>query len=163
MCSALAIMQDRSSLQKFWRLNYRDKFIFIEALFWLAFAGTAIAILPFRYVGWLASISGSRQRVSQHARPTIVRRVGWAVSACARRVPWRAMCFEQGVAAQLMLRRRGIQSILYYGVAPDPQRGLSAHVWVRDGELDVVGGELASRYAVLTSFPVVAGLPSKGG
>jgi hypothetical protein len=63
------------------------------------------------------------------------------------------MCFEQGLAAQFMLRRRGIPSVIYYGVAPDDQRGLSAHVWVSDGDIDVVGGEVASRYAVLATFP----------
>jgi hypothetical protein len=30
---------------------------------------------------------------------------------------------------------------------------LSAHVWVRDRDVDVIGGEIASRYAVLTAFP----------
>jgi hypothetical protein len=84
-------------------------------------------------------------------------RVRWAVTAAARRVPWRAKCFEQGLASQIMLRRRGVPSVLYYGAAPDDLRGLSAHVWVRDGDLDVIGGEIASRYAVLATFPSQTG------
>ena len=52
------------------------------------------------------------------------------------------MCFQQGLAAQLMLRRRGIPSVLYYGAAQDGS-GLHAHVWVRDGDIDVIGGEIA--------------------
>ena len=52
-----------------------------------------------------------------------------------------------------MLRRRGIPSVLYYGAAPDDRCGIVAHVWVRDGEADVVGCELAGRYALLASFP----------
>jgi hypothetical protein len=83
----------------------------------------------------------------------MARRIRWAVSACARRVPWRAKCFEQGLAAQLMLRRRGTCSVLYYGAASGDERGLSAHVWVRDGDLDIIGGEIASDYAVLATFP----------
>ena len=71
----------------------------------------------------------------------------------SRRVPWRALCFEQGLAAQIMLRRRGIASTLYYGAAPDKAEGLSAHVWVRDGAIDVVGCELAPHYGVLAVFP----------
>jgi hypothetical protein len=80
-------------------------------------------------------------------------RVRWAVVACARWVPWRTMCFQQGLAVQFMLRRRGIPSVLYYGAATDDGRGLSAHVWVCDGDLNIVGGEIASRYAVLCTFP----------
>jgi hypothetical protein len=52
-----------------------------------------------------------------------------------------------------MLRRRGVPSILYYGAAPDNQNGLSAHVWVRDGGVNVIGGEIASRFTVLATFP----------
>ena len=52
-----------------------------------------------------------------------------------------------------MLRRRGVPSILYYGASPDENQGLAAHVWVRDGNTDVVGCEVASRYAVLATFP----------
>jgi hypothetical protein len=63
------------------------------------------------------------------------------------------MCFEQGLAAQFMLRRRGVPSVLYYGAALDDQDGLSAHVWVRDGDVDIIGGEIASQFAVLATFP----------
>src|SRR5439155_345894 len=83
----------------------------------------------------------------------IVDRVRWAVQAAAQRVPWRALCFEQGLAAQQMLRRRGVRSVLYYGAAHDSQEELAAHVWVRAGNMDVVGCEIASRFALLATFP----------
>jgi hypothetical protein len=82
-----------------------------------------------------------------------VRRIRWAIIAAAGRVPWRALCFQQGLAAQLMLRRRGVPSVLYYGAAQGERTGLSGHVWVRDGDVDVVGGEIADRFAVLATFP----------
>ena len=52
-----------------------------------------------------------------------------------------------------MLRRRGISSVVYYGAARLADGELSAHVWVRAGEHDVIGCEAASRYALLTTFP----------
>jgi len=52
-----------------------------------------------------------------------------------------------------MLRRRGVPSFLYFGAAPDDERGLIAHVWVRDGEVNIVGGKEAPRFAVLATFP----------
>jgi hypothetical protein len=55
-----------------------------------------------------------------------------------------------------MLRRRGISSVLFFGAAPDGESGLAAHVWVRSGDFDVVGGKLATRFAVLASFPAQA-------
>jgi hypothetical protein len=63
------------------------------------------------------------------------------------------LCFQQGIAAQLMLRRRGIPSVLFYGAAQDELAGLFAHVWVRDRDVNVVGGEIAHRFAMLATFP----------
>lgn len=148
MLSTIAIMR------KFWRLPRHDRLLLLEATFCLATAGLAIAVLTFRHVGRLAAFPvRCPEPPQQQKRLTDVCRIRWALLACSRRVPWRANCFEQGLAAQLMLRRRGIPSVLYYGAAPDDRRGLSAHVWVRDGEIDVVGGEFASLYATLATFP----------
>jgi hypothetical protein len=144
-------------MRKFWRLPWPDRWMLLEAVLWLALAGLVIIVLPFRNVGRLATRPVRRRELPQHSRITAVQHVRWAVQACARRVPWRAMCFEQGLAAQFMLRRRGVPSVLYFGVAPDDQTGLSAHVWVRDGDFDVVGGEIASSFAMLATFP-----PQKG-
>jgi hypothetical protein len=79
--------------------------------------------------------------------------VRWAVLASARRVPWRTVCFQNGMAAQIMLRRRGINSILHYGVAKDTEEGLKAHVWVTVDGLALIGGEEAEGFACLASFP----------
>jgi Transglutaminase-like superfamily len=142
-------------VQRFTRPG-RDWLLLAEAMCWLMLAWIAIAVLPFRHVGRLASVPVRGQEPAPEVRAEMMRRIPWAIGACARRVPWRAKCFEQGLAAQFMLRRRGMLSVLYYGAAPDDNRGVSAHVWVRDGDVDVIGGEIASDYAVLAMFPPAA-------
>lgn len=140
-------------LRRFWRCSGRDQLLLLKAILWLAVAGIAIAVLPFRHVGLLAARPIHRPKLSCQARRNEVQRIRWAVMAAAARAPWRALCFQQGLAAQLMLRRRGIPSVLYYGAAQDDESGLQAHVWVRDGDLDVIGGEIAHCFAVLATFP----------
>lgn len=81
-----------------------------------------------------------------------MRAVAWAVTAAARRARFRAVCIERGLAAQTMLRRRGIGATLYYGAAPGVD-GLAAHVWVRWQGIDVIGGESAARFTPLATFP----------
>jgi len=143
-----------SLMGKFFRLPRQDRLLLLEATLWLAIAGLAIAVLPFRQIGRLAARSIRRSEPSPQARLREVKRIRWAIVVSAPRVPWRAMCFQQGLAAQFMLRRRGVSSVLYYGAAThNDQTGLSAHVWVRDGDVDVIGGEIASRFALLTTFP----------
>lgn len=122
-----------------------------EAFVLLAFSTIALRLLPFAKILELASWPLRPTRISDPK--TLPSAVGWAVAACARRAPWRAVCFPQGLAAQIMLRRRGIDSTLYYGAAPGPKAGLSAHVWVRHGLQDVIGCELANDFAVLAVCP----------
>jgi len=140
-------------LRKFLRLSWQDRFLLLEAILWLGVAGLAIAVLPFRNIGLLAARQIRRPKPPDPVRLAQVRRIRWAIVATAGRVPWRAVCFQQGLAAQFMLRRRGIPSVLYYGAAQDDRSGLSTHVWVRDGDLEVVGGEIACRFAILATFP----------
>jgi len=142
---------------KFFRLSRHDRLLLLEAILWLAVAWLAIAVLPFRHIGRLAARPTRGPEPPEQTRLEVVKRIRWAIIVCARRVPWRAMCFQQSLAAQFMLRRRGVPSVLHYGAAPNDRQGLSAHVWVRDGDVDVIGGETKSRFALLATFPPQAG------
>ena len=142
-----------SLAQKWNRTSWADRALLAETMIVLALASAAITVLPFRKIGALASRASKERKSSDAERSKMVWRVRWAVQVCAARVPWRAVCFQQGLAAQWMLRRRGIASRMYYGAKPDAEKGLAAHVWVRDGELDVIGCDIAKDFAVLTTFP----------
>jgi len=62
-------------------------------------------------------------------------------------------CFSRAVAAQSMLRRRGIASTLFYGVAVFPGSGLRTHVWLQDGADGIVGHLAAKDYHPLARYP----------
>lgn len=145
-----APMGPRSDPFSTWRrLDGERRALLADALVALVLASVAIRFLPFARVGEMAS----RQLGSGAGDPALPSKVVWAVTAWARRVPWRAVCFQRGLAAQMMLRRRGVDSILYFGAARRPATGLEAHVWVRAGESDVIGCEEAPAFAVLATFP----------
>ena len=131
------------------RRTLSDWLLLAEALAALTLASLAIALLPFRTVAAAASVKGRRR---PRTDAELVRKVRGAVQGWARRVPWKAVCFQRGLALHWMLRRRGIPSILLYGVR---HRGdeLAAHVWIDvDGET-VIGGEEAPSFACLARFP----------
>jgi hypothetical protein len=131
------------------RLRLADVPMLAEALAALALASLAVALLPFRRVAALASSTG---RGPARTDAEAVRRARSALIGWARRVPWRAVCFQKGLAVHWMLRRRGIPSVLLYGARRDGE-GLAAHVWVDvDGET-VIGGDEAPNFACLARFP----------
>ncbi|HEX8466476.1 MAG TPA: lasso peptide biosynthesis B2 protein [Allosphingosinicella sp.] len=120
-----------------------------EALAALALASLAIALLPFRRVAAAASAPGHRPA---RVDPETVRRARSALIGWSRRVPWRAVCFQKGLALHWMLRRRGIRSVLLYGARRDGE-GLAAHVWVEVEGETVIGGEEAPGFTCLARFP----------
>lgn len=71
--------------------------------------------------------------------------VGHAVAVMAERVPFRAVCLQQSIATQRMLRRRGIEAEIRFGVRLDagrlgrPSDPDAAHAWVVAGGLVVNG------------------------
>lgn len=113
----------------------------------LTAASAAVALVPFRRAVRLGSVPlGPKGEVK-------IDDIVWAVETAARRVPSRAMCIEQGLAAQRMLRASGIDAVLHYGARHEGDEGrLEAHVWVTvDGE-PVIGGAEAQAFACIASF-----------
>ena len=85
------------------------------------------------------------------AKPAEPTAIAQAVRRAAAAMPFRAMCLEQGLACQAMLRARGIDARLNYGAAVVDR--LEAHVWVTVGEQVVIGGEEAARFRSVARFP----------
>ena len=129
-----------------------------QAVVWLAVVACALRAFSFKTAMRLAAHPLSRPSRSEASAAVLAADIRWAVLAAARRVPWRTVCIHRGLAAQIMLRRRGAASRLYYGARSDGlhedgSQGLAAHVWVRLGDHGVVGGEGSDRFAVLAAFP----------
>jgi hypothetical protein len=150
-------MIPRSPLS-FRRLSREDCALWAEALFWLSIATAAVRCVPFRYIAAFLVLPVNPTTSDETVQLEITGRIRWAVRSCTRRAPWHPLCFAQGLAAHLMLRIRRIPCTVYFGAAPNDGKHLSAHVWVRSLGIDVVGEEIASRFAVLATFtsgPVV--------
>ena len=75
--------------------------------------------------------------------------VAWAVETVAARRG--ATSMPRALAAQAMLRRRGIASRLCLGVARE-DGALAARAWVELGETKIVGGAEAARFTRLAEL-----------
>lgn len=132
---------DRSSPGR--RLAPRRIALHLEALAAVIGASLAIRMLPFpRIVAARAAPGRAGDADIALLRPV--------VRAWCRRVPWRALCFESALALRTMLRRRGVDAVLHYGMAQDED--LRAHVWLSVGGETVIGGE-AEGYKEVAQFP----------
>lgn len=123
-----------------------------EAVRELAFVSAALAVLPFRRAIRLG------ERVSRDHAGIDPRDAAWAVAAAARRVPWRTVCIQQGIALHRMLRRRGLDATLHYGIGRTEGSDLNAHVWVSLAGEVLIGGEAAAQVREVARYPSSTGL-----
>jgi Transglutaminase-like superfamily len=127
----------------------RDKFL-REATVTLALARLAVRWAPpARILAW------ARRRPSEikRFRMGAVSWITWSIETIGPK-PWmNAACLPRALAAQAMLRRRGIASRLCLGVTRErDDRALSAHAWLELGDSTVIGGEEALRHTKLVEF-----------
>lgn len=123
-----------------------------EALVFLTAARFGLWLLPFARLTWFFE-RGGQDKLRGAERTRVREGVQWAISEASLYLPGETVCFPRAIAAQLMLRRRGITTTLYYGAATLPTRELKAHVWLQDGAIGVVGHESAGEYHILARYP----------
>ena len=68
--------------------------------------------------------------------------VAYLVPRVARRLPWRADCLIQAMAAQRWLRNKGVPTVISIGVNLTDCREFEAHAWLKHGDRLVTGGDI---------------------
>lgn len=76
--------------------------------------------------------------------------VAWAIPRVAARVPWRADCLVQALAARRWLHGCGVDSELYLGTRKDRPAGFEAHAWLCVEGRVVTGGDISGFVPLLT-------------
>jgi hypothetical protein len=138
-----------------WRaLSASRRWLLLEAFAALLTARCALALLPVRWIfRWLESpVRAAPASAGADAdSPDNVERIRWAVLTVSRYGPLSFVCFPQALAAHAMLRRRGIVSIMHYGVRRSADRQLRAHTWLEVDHRMLLGGESALLFAPIHS------------
>lgn len=144
----LRVRRKYKKLQRFSRLPMLDRILTYEAAIYLAIARAWLLIVPFRKIAETLGTSHPaagpwKDLVSTSERDDeISRRISEAVKRAAKNIPVHAVCIQQAIAAKMMLRRRGIPSVMHFGVArglPESADALRAHAWLQTGTVEVTG------------------------
>jgi hypothetical protein len=148
--SPAGLARRRRSLWHRWRtLPASRRWLLVEAFATLLAARSSLVLLPVRWIfRWLES--PPRHPAASGASET-VEEIRWAVLTVARYGPLSFVCFPQALAAHAMLRRRGIRSIMHYGVRRSADRQMRAHTWLEVDHRMLLGGESAMLFAPIHS------------
>ena len=124
--------------RRFRALDQGDRWLIVEAIILIGIVQAGLR--TFRFATLLRLLAGAKQiRAGAHHPPA---RIGWALDAAARLMPLRS-CLCDALVADVMLCRRGLQSILRLGVKKrnQPDVPLEAHAWV-ESEGSIIAGRL---------------------
>lgn len=124
-------------------MSGHDRLLFLEAVFLLAVARFCVRFLKFRhYAGLLGpQCDGEMAKPVKADQETSeeIQAIGQEIKRAANNVPWQSVCLPQAIAGKWMLKRRGITSDLYLGLAKDESTNLKAHAWLVAGDVPVTG------------------------
>ncbi len=150
----------RRLLLRFSQIDNRRRMLLAEAVAGLLVARFALIFLPFprlaRYLGTF--VPPSDPRVAQAGNDAamdqseLAEEIGWAVTRAARYVPFNAVCLPQAMAARVMLKRRGVKSVMHFGAARGKDKPLNAHAWLDAAGVEVTGYPVAENFAEIACF-----------
>jgi hypothetical protein len=144
-----------------WRqVDNRRRLLLIEAIADLSAARFALIFVPFprlaRRLGTFVPPSDPR---AGEAKPgpsgeqtLLAQDVSWAVTRAARYVPFRAVCLPQAMAARVMLKRRGVGSVMHFGAAMGLAKPIDTHAWLDAAGVEVTGYPVAKHLAEIACF-----------
>ena len=150
----------RRLLLRFGQVDNRRRALLAEAVSYLLAARLALIFIPFprlaRHLGTFVPPTDARAaQASAGAAPDqaqLAEDIGWAVTRAARYVPFHAVCLPQAMAARVMLKRRGVKSVMHFGAAKGTEKPLDAHAWLDAAGVEVTGYPVAENFAEIACF-----------
>ncbi len=150
----------RRPFHRFAQVDGRRRALAVEAVLWLLLARLALIVIPFprlaRHMGTFTAPTEARALQGAPAQGSkdadIATEVSWAVTRSARYLPFKAVCLPQAMAARIMLKRRGVASVMHFGAAKGKDKPLNAHAWLDAAGVEVTGYPVAKGFAEIACF-----------
>jgi hypothetical protein len=145
---------------RFRQIDNRRRALLIEAVAGLLAVRLALIFIPFprlaRRLGAFVPPGDTRALAAKAAaapeQTRLAEAISWAVTRAARYVPFKAVCLPQAMAARLMLKRRGIRSVMHFGAAKGTEKPFDAHAWLDAAGVEVTGYPAAADFAEIGCF-----------
>ena len=152
-------LRARRLLHRFGQIDNRRRLMLVEAVVCLLAARLALVFVPFarlaRYLGTFVPPADARALQARDKtspdQARLAAEIGWAVTRSARYVPFKAVCLPQAMAARVMLKRRGVGSVLHFG-ASGREKPFDAHAWLDAAGVEVTGYPQARDFAEIACF-----------
>ena len=143
------------TISKFRSRTWRELGLVAESFVLLGVLRAAILLFPFQKITRIMELTqGNTISDAEPSMSVSPADIGWAVQTAASRTPWESACLVQALTGMIMLVRRGGNATLYLGVAKDENdaEAMTAHAWLRCGNVILTGAGGVERFSVISSF-----------
>jgi Transglutaminase-like superfamily len=128
------------------------KILLIEAYFYLMWA-RLLKILPFAKISTnLGSYMEETSSEMESSNLTTINKISQSIQIMSRYTVWESQCMVKAIAGMKMLKKRNIESTIYFGTRKNENGSLVAHAWLRSGPLYISGVEGMNRFTVVGKF-----------
>ncbi|MEJ9114166.1 lasso peptide biosynthesis B2 protein [Bacillus paramobilis] len=139
-------------IRKFFLLDMKTMFLFIEAYTYLGWA-RFLKSMPFSKIApTLGTHMDETSLNCNESNKLILRSISEAIHIMSQHTFWESECLVSAIAGMKMLKRRQIESTLYLGTAKDKNGKMLAHAWLRSGPFYITGAEEMKRFTVVSKF-----------
>lgn len=130
--------------------------LFLEAWIFLCLARVILIFVPFKKVvkllGNNANLENETMTLPKNTSNQI--KIQLSISRGCKYSFWRTMCFEQALAAKMMLKRRNIYSRIYFGVKKSnlESNKMQAHAWLDSEGVTLTGNQGKESFTIVGIF-----------
>ncbi|HDR8169491.1 TPA: lasso peptide biosynthesis B2 protein [Bacillus thuringiensis] len=139
-------------IRKFFSLDMKTMFLFIEAYMYLGWA-RFLKSMPFSKIApTLGTHMDETSLKCNESNKFILISISEAIHIMSQHTFWESKCLVSAIAGMEMLKRRQIESTLYLGTAKDKNGKMVAHAWLRSGPFYITGAEEMERFTIVSKF-----------
>lgn len=140
-------------IKRFFVVNNLERSLFIQAFVICGYYRLLVFFAPMRYyIKRLGAKGVESPFLSIDDKSNEIKQVMKSIRRALRFLPGTTKCLAKAISAKLMLRRRGIVSTIYLGVAKEGNEKLIAHAWLRCGDMIVTGAEEKDKFTAVVWF-----------
>ena len=99
-------------------IPFNDKLLVLETMFWLSFFQILILLFPSKKIAKCLGVKTGQKQLGflTHTQKLQAVRITQTVSRVNNHLPWHNRCLVRALAAKVILRRRGVLSLLFLGI-----------------------------------------------
>jgi hypothetical protein len=125
-------------------LDRQRRILLIRAVLAVSAAALKVRLVPFsRIAAGLGPMQSPRpdaaRGTASAAELATARRIGWAIDAAARHLPFESACLARALAAHALCRAHGLAPTLRMGAERDQQGRAETHAWLTAAGVGVTG------------------------